>query len=675
MSEFLPPVMAVLEANISGFSAKMAEARGELDATAKHGLSSLASFGAATAAALATTAVAVGGFAIHMADQYEAAHARLQNAIANTGGKMNAFQADVDMLDKRFAKLGFDQTQVEDALGKLTTATQNPIKAMQLMQLAADMARQRNISLADSADLLDRVLAGKAGRSLSAFGIDLQAVKGKGTDVNAVLDILRQRTEGAATAFGNTFAGKLQGAEARLKDLAITLGQKLVPALSAVLDWVSKAVDWFKKHEQVAKDVAIAIGIVVAALTVLDIALKVIEADPIVRAITLIIVALVTLITWLKELAGSWKQLWNDMEHVFGDVAGWILSGLRMLLDGFLSYVQGNLRGMVDAFGWVPWVGGKLKTALNKVREFHTAADRDMTQWSHDMFALGQSGGDNILNGLKPGLNAAGQAIAAFAQSLQPGATALAAAGPIGAPMLAAIQGVQQLAVNAANAVGSTPGSGTDQTPNLGGTASFDNLPGPGGGKGLANKISTAMQAAIDAIKQKVADFKQAMTSFHDAIKGGFDKANDIVSALGSNQGTQAVDVKQFFAEQIRKALLFSGVLQRLQKAGLNQALLQRLAAAGPDAYPLASALEQSGVKYVNAQQSRLDYISNTTANTMTGVAFGAAERQLEQQIININISAGSIWDKNALIREIREALIGYGRKNPTIFTKGRVAA
>ena len=94
------------------------------------------------------------GFGLHMADDWEKAHASLESAVTNSGADIKTLEPAIHLVEKRMESFGWTNAQTEDALAKLTTATNDPKVALQNMGLAADIAASRHIGLEDASLLV-----------------------------------------------------------------------------------------------------------------------------------------------------------------------------------------------------------------------------------------------------------------------------------------------------------------------------------------------------------------------------------------------------------------------------------------------------------------------------------------------------------------------------------------
>jgi hypothetical protein len=281
--------------------------------------------------ATAVAGVALVGFAaesIHMADEFDVANVQLQNAIKNTGGSVAALQPQISATDARMAHLGFNSTETAKALTSLTIATKSPTTAMSDMGAAADLARAKNMSLESATATLTKVYAGST-RALTTLGLNLDIGTGKlksiqsatesvksaqlaykiaqeeaaeatgekavaadgklaeahlkleqaqtklrmdTTATGEILSAVKQRTEGAAEAYGHTLAGAVSQAKASLDNFAVDVGEKLIPIVTTMIGVISSATVYVLNHKAVlialAALVAGPLSVAIAAFTV-----------------------------------------------------------------------------------------------------------------------------------------------------------------------------------------------------------------------------------------------------------------------------------------------------------------------------------------------------------------------------------------------------------------------
>lgn len=323
----LPPVVAHLIADTKEFTAKLDEAAAKMEGTqarSSAAMQKMAQVGKVAFLGIAAGAIAVGVEGIHMADKFEAAHARLESAVESSGTKMSALTKTIDAQHKSFETLGYSHDVYEGALARLTQATNSPKKALQEMGVVADIAAARHIDLEAAATLVGKVMQGNTG-VLKRFGIDLGLASGgakavatattalakaqdaasvdldkyniavkehganskQASDAQAVylkaqyavdaaqkkltattnagsdaVGALGKRFSGAASKQAETFGGQIKALEAKFKDFEITVGQKIIPILQDVLKYFTEFVNYLASHQ----DVLIALGVIVGTV-------------------------------------------------------------------------------------------------------------------------------------------------------------------------------------------------------------------------------------------------------------------------------------------------------------------------------------------------------------------------------------------------------------------------
>jgi len=136
-----------------------------LESISKHGKDigkSLMAAGGVAAAA------GVGFSAIGSKDQ--AAHQQLQTAIEATGKSYEDYAPRIESAIKAQEKFGHTANETQDTLRILTQATGDPIKALDLLGTANDLAAAKHIGLSDAATKLGKVYNGNT-KLLKEFGI------------------------------------------------------------------------------------------------------------------------------------------------------------------------------------------------------------------------------------------------------------------------------------------------------------------------------------------------------------------------------------------------------------------------------------------------------------------------------------------------------------------------
>jgi hypothetical protein len=386
-------ILAVLRAETSDFTAKMAAARAEMDETEKAGGSSfskLASVGKAALLGIAGAAAIVGVAAVKMGSDQEDAQAGLQASLKAAGISWNSVKDSVAKTGAEVTKYGFTQTQVDQALQAGVISTQSYTQAHKNLAVAVDLAAARHISLTAAMQAVDKAAQGNV-RVLKQMGIDLpvvttsalklvqahQAVALAQDKVNElmqqfpgaadpasksydkyetaaqavwvaqvklneqqgassqILDALTQRLGGQAAAAADTFAGRLDAMRAQGENLLATIGIKLIPVLERLMTITMNVANWFDKHRTAAIALGAVIGgVLVAAMGAYAVSLvTVTTAEGLALApFVPIIAAVAALVAAIIFLAVNWSKVWSDIKNWTNDAYVFIQSKWYLIM-------------------------------------------------------------------------------------------------------------------------------------------------------------------------------------------------------------------------------------------------------------------------------------------------------------------------------------------------------
>ena len=356
MSTFYPPVIFEVKAKATEAIAEFKKVNAELTKMelkadkAALGMMKMEKAAKLTKVALSGMALAFGVFAVagvKAAIDQEAAMAKLKTAVDNTGQSFQAALPYITNISNSLVKLGFHDEEAYNSLAKLTAATGDVKIAMGAMGTAADLARFKNMSLADASELLARASTGQA-KGLRDLGIAL----GKNIDKNASLaDILKavqDRTKGAADAFGNTAAGKLQIFNAQLDQLKEQIGFVILPALIKFTDWLNKkaipALEHFFKVLQDNKEVITQVGMALAGLWIGGKIVKGVEATiTVVKSLSIAFIAVRNAV-----LASRIAMIALQRLPVFAMITA-ALYGAKKIWDFFHKSKAGDASGSASA--------------------------------------------------------------------------------------------------------------------------------------------------------------------------------------------------------------------------------------------------------------------------------------------------------------------------------------
>ncbi len=335
--------------------------------------SKFAAFGKKAALVMGGVGVAVAGFSIKAALDFETSIVRLQTAIKNTGGALQPWKSQIADTNTQLEKFGFTNADVENSLARLVPVTKSSTQATGLMTLAADIARARHLSLEAATQLLVKVQTGHVAL-LGRLGIATKDLTGHTISQQDAITMLAKMYGGSAARNSETFGGKIDTLKAQLTDLGVKIGQALIPIIEQMVGAIQVAIGWFEKHKTVAEALSITVGVVlvaamatwvasvvagavasVAAMAtaaagfVINAAIMVAAMLPVSLPILAIIAILAAIGVAAYLLATNWSTAWATIKGVadaiIKPIADIVLMPIRLTLDAInvaIDVLSGN---------------------------------------------------------------------------------------------------------------------------------------------------------------------------------------------------------------------------------------------------------------------------------------------------------------------------------------------
>lgn len=304
----------------------------------------------------------------------EEAEAKFNDALSrSTAGMRNqaeALKANAEELQRKTRFTYEDGLAISTAIAKnesLSGVIKKGITdAVGLTNVTADLATVLGTDGATAADQLAKALAKpeSASRFLTKAGVDLSTaqeaqikawVKG-GQTAKAqgfILDKLKEKSEGAALAAGETTAGQMERAKNAFGEVQEQLAVGLLPVLTDLLDRLVKVTAWAQENPGKVKLVVLILGALAAIIGTVSLAITtwnalvkvatavqavwnaVMAANPIVL-ITLAIIALIAVIVviatktdWFQRL---WSAAWGAIKGAVSGAFNWVKSNWPLIL-------------------------------------------------------------------------------------------------------------------------------------------------------------------------------------------------------------------------------------------------------------------------------------------------------------------------------------------------------
>ena len=238
---------------------------------------------------------------------------------------------------------------VGDAFGELTIQTTNTDGSMRslgdiLADCRAAFAQMSESEKAANAE----ALVGK--NAMSGFLAVMNAAPGDIEKLNSAINNCDGTAEKMAATMQDNLAGQLTILKSQLEELAISIGEILMPYIRQIVGWIQGLVDWLNSLDEGTKKIIVTVALVAAAL------------GPVLIVIGKVVGAVGTIMTVVPQIAGA-------ISGVIGFVSGTVIPAIS---------------AVVAAIGWVPLaiaaVVAILVVLYNKCEWFREAVNAIWTQ-------------------------------------------------------------------------------------------------------------------------------------------------------------------------------------------------------------------------------------------------------------------------------------------------------
>ena len=423
MAGFLPPAVFEIKAIADQAIAKFGEVNKELDKMGKEsdvasgkisGLDKASKVATAGLLAMGAAFVGFAAFGIKEANEAEQALNKLGVTLSNFGMNTPKVRKEIEDLTGSYVDLGFGGEEAAAGFDVLFRSTGDLDASQKLLATSADLARVKNISLADASSIVAKANQGSA-KAFKEMGIELDTSLPKAQMLEKGMSELSAKIGGQATAYTKTFAGQLAVTKEKFADVAETLGTTLMPYLKGFLDLISKTTEFVKRNSQVFSILAGVILTVTVALAAYNATIKIIAATTKVwTAITTVqktVMAMMTgqqlalnaamtvnpiglIVAAVVLLIGGMVLLWNKSETfrkmiiAIGKVGvkalGFIIGVVGDLAVGLLKIATGPLKLLLKGLALLGVGGAKealkgLETATEGVGKFFDSAAKKVT--------------------------------------------------------------------------------------------------------------------------------------------------------------------------------------------------------------------------------------------------------------------------------------------------------
>jgi hypothetical protein len=412
-SSFLPPAVFEIKAIADQAIAKFGEVNKELDKMGKEsdvasgkisGLDKASKVATAGLLAMGAAFVGFAAFGIKEANEAEQALNKLGVTLSNFGMNTPKVRKDIEDLTGSYVDLGFGGEEAAAGFDVLFRSTGDLESAQNLLATSADLARVKNISLADASSIIAKASQGSA-KAFKEMGIALDTSLPKAEMLDKAMGELNQKIGGQATAYTKTFAGQLAVTKEKFADVAETLGTTLLPYIKRFLDLITQTVAWVKQNSSWLSILAGVILTVTVALAAYNATIKIVAATT--KAWAFISGVAKTVMTGLTT--GQWAL----NAALNANPIGLIVAGVVLLIGGMvlLWNKSETFRKMmiqigkvgVMALGFLIGVVGKLAVGLLKI------ATGPLKLLLKGLALLGVGGAKEALKGLETATEGVGK--------------------------------------------------------------------------------------------------------------------------------------------------------------------------------------------------------------------------------------------------------------------------
>jgi hypothetical protein len=277
----------------------------------------------------ATAAVGALGAALFDATKGAMEDAAAQDQLANnlrraTGATEQQIAANEDWISTQGTLLGVTDSELRPVLAKLARATGDVTKAQQYANAAMDIAASTSKPLATVTDAITKAMGGNLG-ALAKLAPEYRQMIKDGADFETVMSLIADTTGGAATEAANTAQGQFKRFGIALDETKESIGAALLPAIQAVLPYLTKFGDWAAKHPEIILAVGGAIAVIAASIMAVNLAMALNPFSAIIIGVVAVGAAVVLA---YKKFEG------------FRNVVDAVFSGIKVGFDFVVSYFK-----------------------------------------------------------------------------------------------------------------------------------------------------------------------------------------------------------------------------------------------------------------------------------------------------------------------------------------------
>ena len=248
-------------------------------------------------------------------------------------------------------------TFVGDAFGELTVQTTNADGSMRSLGDILTDCRAAFVQMSESERAANaEALVGK--NAMSGFLAVMNAAPGDIEKLNSAINNCDGTAERMAETMQDNLAGQLTILKSQLEELAISIGEILMPSIRQIVGWIQGLVDWLNGLDEGTKKIIVTVALVAAAL------------GPVLIVIGKVVGAVGTILTVVPKIAGA-------VSGVAGFVSGTVIPALSAVVAaiGWVSIAVAAVIGVVVLlYNKCEWFRDAVNAVWAQVRDFFASA-------------------------------------------------------------------------------------------------------------------------------------------------------------------------------------------------------------------------------------------------------------------------------------------------------------
>jgi hypothetical protein len=280
-----------------------------------------------------------------------------------TGATDAQIKANENWISTQGKLLGISDDELRPVLSRLAKATGSVTDAQKMATQAMDIAASTGKPLATVTAALEKAYGGNLA-ALAKLAPEYRQMIKDGASYEEVMAAIAVTTGGAATTAANTAQGQFKRLGIALSETKESIGAALLPAVEAVLPYLTKLGAWASEHPQILLAIGAAIATIAAAIVAVNIAMAL-------NPFSMIAIGVVALGAVLVAAYKKFEPFKTIVDTTFGAIKWWITNVTIPLFDTLFTTVKTVFNGIATVWnntvgklsfkvpGWVPGIGGK----------------------------------------------------------------------------------------------------------------------------------------------------------------------------------------------------------------------------------------------------------------------------------------------------------------------------